>query len=88
MEEVLFFADNLTIEYGQFSVRGVNFQLKEGDILGLIGASGSGKSTIIKTLVGSKEPAQGNISLKLKGNEVNPNQHIGYSPQENSLYPF
>ena len=56
--------------------------------MGLIGRSGSGKSTIIKTLIGLKSPFKGKITAYVNGKPTKMNELIGYSPQENSLFPF
>lgn len=39
----------------------VNFTLRTGDRLGIIGANGAGKSTLIQTLIGTYEPTQGRV---------------------------
>lgn len=48
--------------YGQKVVhRGVSFQLFEGEILGLFGGSGSGKSVILRSIIGLEHPERGQI---------------------------
>jgi ABC-type dipeptide/oligopeptide/nickel transport system ATPase subunit len=55
---------NLHVKYGNFeAVRGVSFHLNKGEIVGIVGQSGSGKSTIAKTLVGIEKKSSGNIAL-------------------------
>ncbi|KEQ27082.1 ABC transporter ATP-binding protein [Paenibacillus tyrfis] len=50
--------------YGKIqSVRGVDFTVKQGEIVALLGANGAGKSTILKTISGLIRPAQGSIAL-------------------------
>ncbi len=46
------------------AVRGVSFQVPEGQILGIIGKNGSGKSTMLKALAGIFSPDKGNIDLR------------------------
>lgn len=48
------------------AVDGVSFSVKKGEILGLIGESGSGKSTVAYTIVGIYHPTEGKIVFKKK----------------------
>jgi ABC-type multidrug transport system ATPase subunit len=73
----------LVVGYERFTITNVDFELRGGDIFGLLGRSGSGKSTIINTLVGSLKPKAG--SFEINGCEA---YAIGYSPLNNALYPF
>src|SRR5271168_4497727 len=41
--------------------RGVSFELKHGEILGLFGGSGSGKSVILRSIIGLERPDKGSI---------------------------
>ena len=53
---------NLSVHYGMIqAVRDVDFTVKEGEIVSLIGANGAGKSTILKTLSGLIHPSEGEI---------------------------
>ena len=65
----------------------VGFDLKPGEIIGLIGPSGAGKSTMIKTMLGM-EKADSGIALVL--DHTMPNRHIlgdiGYMAQSDALY--
>jgi ABC-2 type transport system ATP-binding protein len=88
MDNVYLAANNITTSYDKFKITNVNFQLKSGDIMGLVGRSGSGKSTILKTLLGLKKPTSGNIRAFVNNAPVPLRSLIGYSPQENSLFPF
>ncbi|MED4014139.1 ATP-binding cassette domain-containing protein [Priestia aryabhattai] len=45
------------------AISNINFDIKEGEIVGLIGANGAGKSTIIKMLVGLIPPSNGKIHI-------------------------
>jgi ABC-2 type transport system ATP-binding protein len=82
------YVNDLAVSYGKFRLSHISFQLKGGDILGLVGKSGSGKSTVIKALLGIKKPISGKIELYQENRETLLKEVIGYSPQENSLYPF
>lgn len=48
---------------GKNAVEGISFELKKGQTLGIIGGTGSGKSTIISLLVGFYEPGEGRIYI-------------------------
>jgi ABC-2 type transport system ATP-binding protein len=88
MEHIQFWAKDVLASYGKFSVSKISFYLKSSDILGIVGRSGSGKSTLIKTLIGIKKPDSGEIIAAINREHVLLREVVGYSPQENSLYPF
>jgi iron complex transport system ATP-binding protein len=45
---------------------GLNFSIDKGELIGLVGSNGVGKSTLLKTIIGSLEPLSGEISLNGK----------------------
>ena len=49
---------------GLEAVKGVSMSVAEGEIVAVLGANGAGKSTILRTIVGLKAPASGEIWLK------------------------
>ena len=59
-------------------VEGLNFEVNSGDYLCIVGENGSGKSILMKTLLGLKAPLQGQI---LTGDGLKPKE-IGYFPQQ------
>jgi len=53
---------NLTMAYGDFVIqRDLNFIIKRGDIFIIMGGSGCGKTTLLKNIIGLKEPSQGDV---------------------------
>ncbi|MCU1442196.1 MAG: rbsA 2 [Cryobacterium sp.] len=53
---------NITKSYGAVtSLRGVNLTLQRGEVLGLVGDNGAGKSTVMKVLAGAEQPDSGEI---------------------------
>jgi len=82
--------NNLTKEFGKFTaVDNVNFNVKQGEIFGFLGANGAGKSTTIRMLIGILEPTSGDAlvsgySIKNQSDLVKKN--IGYMSQKFSLY--
>ncbi|MEG1869631.1 MAG: ATP-binding cassette domain-containing protein, partial [Oscillospiraceae bacterium] len=61
--------ENLQVSYGGIqAVKGVSFDVPEGEIVTLIGANGAGKSTILRSVVGLVKPKSGSITFK--GQEI------------------
>lgn len=59
--------ENLHVAYGAIrAVRGISFDIDEGEIVTLIGANGAGKSTTLKTISGLLHPNSGDIRFKGK----------------------
>lgn len=57
--------DNLHTSYGKIhAIRGISFEVKQGEIVTLIGANGAGKSTTLKTISGMLAPHTGTITFK------------------------
>lgn len=82
-------ATGLTKQFGSFTaVRDVTVQVRYGEIYGLLGANGAGKTTIIKMLCGLLDPTRGQIELagerNLRSQTVR--QRMGYMSQKFSLY--
>ena len=47
-----------------FSLRGVNFSIQTGEVVGLIGKNGSGKTTLLKMLCKAQKPTEGEVLYK------------------------
>ena len=60
---------DLVVSYGGIeAVKGISFDVKEGEIVTLIGANGAGKSTTLKAISGLVKPK--NASIKMEGKEI------------------
>jgi zinc transport system ATP-binding protein len=65
-------------------LKDVNFRLKQGEFLGIIGPNGGGKTTLVKLMLGLLHPDRGTI--KILGMEPNAASHrVGYVPQSMDL---
>ncbi len=82
--------ENLTKKFGQLTaVNGISFDIKKGEIFGLLGPNGSGKSTTIRMLCGVITPTDGNGSIMgfdLYKDTESIKKEIGYMSQRFSLY--
>jgi branched-chain amino acid transport system ATP-binding protein len=65
MSEVLLSVENLEAWYGDAKVlHGLSFQMKQGEVLALIGSNGAGKSTLLKSICGLLQKKTGRIAFK------------------------
>jgi ABC-2 type transport system ATP-binding protein len=82
--------ENLTKSYGNISaVKGVSYSVEKGEMFGLVGPDGAGKSTTIRMLTGLLNPDSGNaeiLGLYLKNHKNKIKDEIGYLSQRFSLY--
>lgn len=79
----------LRVELGQFSLRGVDLDVAEGEYFVLLGPTGAGKTVLIECLAGLQRPDAGEICLAGRlVNGLRPEERgIGYLPQDYSLFP-
>lgn len=81
---------NLTGGYSQLPVlKDIDFTINDGELVGLIGLNGAGKSTTIKEIIGILQPQKGSIQingLTLKQDPEQYRKQIGYIPETPSLY--
>jgi ABC-2 type transport system ATP-binding protein len=83
--------DGLTRSYGDLvAVDEVSFEISRGEIVGLLGHNGAGKSTIMRMLTGYLEPTAG--SIRIDGMEISEQRlavqrKIGYLSENAPLYP-
>ena len=82
--------ENLSKFYGDVkAVKSINFELKDGEIVGFLGANGAGKSTTLKVMTGYLTPTTGNVyvnDLDIQSNTLEIQKQIGYLPELNPLY--
>ncbi len=80
----------LSKNYGSVkAVQSISFELKDGEIVGFLGANGAGKTTTLKMITGYLVPTEG--SIKINGMDIIDDIHdiqkqIGYLPELNPLY--
>lgn len=87
---------NLTKDYRDFwgrqkvrALKALDLKIREGEIFGLLGPNGSGKTTTIKLILGLLFPTGGEALVFGKNaNDVSKNERIGYLPEESYLYKF
>lgn len=83
-------ARNLTRRFGSRQVvHGISLQLRHGEVLGLLGHNGAGKSTTLQMLTGCLLPNSGDIEIcgiDLLRDPVLAKAHIGYLPENPPLY--
>src|SRR5215475_11111035 len=71
------------------ALRALNLTVHRGEIFGLLGPNGSGKTTTIKLLLGLLFPTEGQAFVfGQPAAEVRKNERIGYLPEESYLYRF
>jgi ABC-2 type transport system ATP-binding protein len=95
-QEVVVETRKLTKVYRDFwgrqkkiALRALNLTINRGEIFGLLGPNGSGKTTTIKLLLGLLFPTEGDaLVFGEPAAEVRKNERIGYLPEESYLYRF
>src|SRR6202047_4646176 len=95
-QEVIVETRRLTKTYRDFwgrqkkrALNALDLQICKGEIFGLLGPNGSGKTTTIKLLLGLLFPTEGDaLVFGEPAAEVRKNERIGYLPEESYLYKF
>jgi ABC-2 type transport system ATP-binding protein len=84
-------AQNLVKKFGDFeAVKGVSFNVEEGEVFGLLGPNGAGKTTTISMLTGLFPPTSGTAVINGHDIQKEPllaKQFCGLVPQDLALYP-
>ena len=90
MDQPLIFATDLHKTFGKVhAVDGVNLAIQPGEIYGLVGPDGAGKTTTLRLLCGALRPTQGEVTIAgfpLAHRMEQARAHIGYLSQRFSLY--
>ena len=90
ISKLSFIVNNVQYKFktGDIGIRDINFSVDHGKLVGIMGASGSGKTTMVNTLSGNTSPSKG--SVKINGIDLHHNNGelegvIGYIPQDDLL---
>ena len=90
MRTKLIKVENLSKNYGSVkAVKSISFDLKDGQVVGFLGANGAGKSTTLKIMTGYISPSSGNVFYGEKNIQDDTSEiqkDIGYLPELNPLY--
>jgi len=71
------------------ALKSLSLNVERGEIFGLLGPNGSGKTTTIKLLLGLLFPSSGEANVLGKpASDVGKNERLGYLPEESYLYKF
>src|SRR3989442_5158086 len=83
---------HLTKAYGStVALNDVTLSVSTGEVLGLLGRSGSGKSSLMKTIMGLTKPSYGSIQVlgyDVRTNPMEIKKIVGYVPESPRLYEF
>ena len=83
--------DRLSKSYADFkAVDDVSFEIQQGEVVGLLGHNGAGKTTIMKMITGYLEPTSGTIDvdgLKIGENTREIQKKLGYLPENCPIWP-
>src|SRR5215213_849476 len=94
--DVIIETRNLTKVYRDFwgrpkvqALKALDLEIHQGEIFGLLGPNGSGKTTTIKLLLGLLFPTSGKaLIFGRDATDVSKNERLGYLPEESYLYRF
>src|SRR5690606_9623618 len=91
MEDSMLEVTQLTRKYDSFiAVDQLSFTIDKGEIVGLLGHNGAGKTTIMKMISGYLEPDEGSIrvdGVDLAGDPLRVQMGLGYLPENLPVYP-
>lgn len=78
---------HVTMQFGHFTaVDSVSLAVSTGEVVGLLGANGAGKTTVIRLLLGLVRPSHGEVALFGAAPSTKTRRRLGYVPQTLGLY--
>ena len=85
---------NVETYYGPvMAIRGVSMEVRQSQIVALMGANGAGKTTVLKTISGAMSPQKGTV--KLNGSEIQTldpdvvaRMGVAHVPEGREVFPF
>src|SRR3954471_19126874 len=81
---------NLTKNYGsRQAIRGLNFTVNKGEVVGFLGPNGAGKTTTMKIITGFMAPSSGSVRVAdfdVFENPIEVKKRIGYLPETPPVY--
>jgi ABC-2 type transport system ATP-binding protein len=89
MQQLAFEMRNISIRYPHFAMENLNLALPKGQVLGLVGVNGAGKSTTIRILMGLVKAHAGQVEVlgyKLPEQQVQAKYDIGFASDDMRLY--
>ena len=94
MSEPILKVANVETYYGPImAIRGVSLEVKQGDIVTVLGSNGAGKTTILKTISGVMDPRKGKVTFQ--GQDITSRepdwvmrQGISHVPEGREVFPF
>ncbi|WEL19397.1 ABC transporter ATP-binding protein [Candidatus Nanohalococcus occultus] len=79
--------EGLEKSYGSFKVlKGINLEVKEGEVYGLLGPNGAGKTTLFRTIIGLLNQDSGEVTLEGIEDSKDLRQELGYLPSDINFY--
>jgi branched-chain amino acid transport system ATP-binding protein len=92
MKKTALYIKGLKVRYGAIeALKGIDMEVKEGDVVAILGANGAGKTTTLRTISGLIEPAEGSILFynneigKLEPNKI-AQMGIAQSPEGRQVF--
>jgi len=90
MQNVIQLTD-INKHYGHFTLENINLTLPAGEIMGLVGVNGAGKSTTIRILMGLIEADSGTVDVlghRLPDAQVTAKRQVGFASEDMRLYKY
>ena len=88
MQQYAFDMRNISIRYPHFAMENLNLSLAKGQVLGLVGVNGAGKSTTIRILMGLVKADAGQVDVlgyQLPAQQVQAKSDIGFASDDMRL---